>query len=382
MSAGAGVTAELSAAVHAVVVADPGDAAIAAQRAVSELAPLLSATARAEIVRRVVDRVQGLGALEALLADQTVTEVLVNRGREVWIERAGRLEHLDVELASGEAEHLVERMLAPLGVRADRTNPVADARLPDGSRLHIVMPPVAPDGLCLSIRRFAARPIPLDAFGGNTVVAALRAAVDARLNVVVSGATSSGKTTLLSALAALADGDERIVTIEDACELRIAGRHVVRLEARRATADGLGAVTIGHLVRAALRMRPDRLVVGEVRGAEALDMVQAMSTGHDGSLATCHANDAVDALRRIEVMILHGGGPVPLDALRAQLHASVDLVVHVGRDRGGGRRVHSIAEVALDPADAQRVVPIVVNDEIVGSPRRPARLPAAGRWWR
>ena len=382
MSAGAGVTAELSAAVHALVVADPGDAATVAQRAVTELAPLLSAAARAEIVRRVVDRVHGLGALEALLADQTVTEVLVNRGKEVWIERAGRLEHLEVELASGEAEHLVERMLAPLGVRADRTNPVADARLPDGSRLHIVMPPVAPDGLCLSIRRFAARPTPLDAFGGNTVVAVLRAAVDARLNVVVSGATSSGKTTLLNAIAALVDEDERIVTIEDACELRIAGRHVVRLEARRATADGLGAVTIGHLVRAALRMRPDRLVVGEVRGAEALDMVQAMSTGHDGSLATCHANDALDALRRIEVMILHGGGPVPLDALRAQLHASVDLVVHVGRDRGGRRRVRSIAEVALDPADERRIVPIVVDDEIVGSPRRPARLPAAGRWWR
>ena len=382
MSAGAGVTAELSAAVHALVVADPGDAATAAQRAVTELAPLLSATARAEIVRRVVDRVHGLGALEALLTDPTVTEVLVNGGREVWIERAGRLEHLEVELASGEAEHLVERMLAPLGVRADRTNPVADARLPDGSRLHIVMPPVAPDGLCLSIRRFAARPIPLDAFGGNTVVAVLRAAVDARLNVVVSGATSSGKTTLLNALAALVGGDERIVTIEDACELRIAGRHVVRLEARRATADGLGAVTIGHLVRAALRMRPDRLVVGEVRGAEALDMVQAMSTGHDGSLATCHANDALDALRRIEVMILHGGGPVPLDALRAQLHASVDLVVHVGRDHGGRRRVRSIAEVALDPADERRIVPIVVDDENVGSPRRPARLPAAGRWWR
>ena len=382
MSAGAGVTAELSAAVHALVVADPGDPATAAQRAVTELAPLLSATARAEIVRRVVDRVHGLGALEALLTDPTVTEVLVNGGREVWIERAGRLEHLEVELASGEAEHLVERMLAPLGVRADRTNPVADARLPDGSRLHIVMPPVAPDGLCLSIRRFAARPIPLDAFGGNTVVAVLRAAVDARLNVVVSGATSSGKTTLLNALAALVGGDERIVTIEDACELRIAGRHVVRLEARRATADGLGAVTIGHLVRAALRMRPDRLVVGEVRGAEALDMVQAMSTGHDGSLATCHANDALDALRRIEVMILHGGGPVPLDALRAQLHASVDLVVHVGRDHGGRRRVRSIAEVALDPADERRIVPIVVDDENVGSPRRPARLPAAGRWWR
>ena len=382
MSAGAGVTAQLSAAVHALVVADPGDPATAAQRAVTELAPLLSATARAEIVRRVVDRVHGLGALEALLIDPTVTEVLVNGGREVWIERAGRLEQLEVELASGEAEHLVERMLAPLGVRADRTNPVADARLPDGSRLHIVMPPVAPDGLCLSIRRFAARPIPLDAFGGNTVVAVLRAAVDARLNVVVSGATSSGKTTLLNALAALVGGDERIVTIEDACELRIAGRHVVRLEARRATADGLGAVTIGHLVRAALRMRPDRLVVGEVRGAEALDMVQAMSTGHDGSLATCHANDALDALRRIEVMILHGGGPVPLDALRAQLHASVDLVVHVGRDHGGRRRVRSIAEVALDPADERRIVPIVVDDENVGSSRRPARLPAAGRWWR
>ena len=380
MNAAAGVTAELSAAVHALVIADRGDAATAAQRAVSELAPLLSPTARAEVVRRVVDRVHGLGALEALLGDPTVTEVLVNRGREVWIERAGRLEHLDVELALGEAEHLVERMLAPLGVRADRTNPVADARLPDGSRLHIVMPPVAPDGLCLSIRRFAARPIALDAFGGSTVVAVLCAAVEARLNVVVSGATSSGKTTLLNALAALVDSNERIVTIEDACELRIAGRHVVRLEARRATADGLGAVTIGHLVRAALRMRPDRLVVGEVRGAEALDMVQAMSTGHDGSLATCHANDALDALRRIEVMILHGGGPVPLDALRAQLHSSVDLVVHVGRDRGGRRRVHAIAEVSLDPVDGRRVLPIVVDGEIVAVPRRPARLAAGGRW--
>ena len=242
---------------------------------------------------RVVARVEGLGPLEPLLADPDVTEVMVNAGRDVWVERSGRLEPAGVALADGQADQLIERIVAPLGLRIDRTAPIVDARLGDGSRVHAVVAPLAIDGTCLCIRRFAARAWPLAAFASDEVVALLGWAVEARCNVVVSGATSSGKTSLLNALAGAVPRRERIITIEDAAELRLPGDHVVRLESRPATAEGVGAVTTRQLLRAALRMRPDRLVVGEVRGAEALDMVQALNTGHDGSLATCHANSAV-----------------------------------------------------------------------------------------
>lgn len=341
---GPDVLARLAAEVHRAVALDTGDAHALAEREVAVRAPLLDGEERRQVVGRVVARVHGLGALEPLLADESVTEVLVNGGREVWVERQGRLARAPWTLAAGEAEQLVERMLAPLGVRADRLSPVADARLPDGSRLHVVLPPVAADGPSIAIRRFRAGGIPLGTFAADPVARLLARCLHERRNVLVSGATSAGKTTLLNALAEGIGAGERVVTIEDACELRLPGEHVVRLEARRPSSDGLGEVTVRDLVRAALRMRPDRLVIGEVRGPEAYDLVQALNTGHDGSLATCHANGPLDALRRLETMVLLGAPSLPLAAVREQVHASLDVVVHVLRGDDGRRRVADVVE--------------------------------------
>jgi pilus assembly protein CpaF len=251
-------------------------------------------------------------------------------------------------------------VLLPLGLRVDRTAPLVDARLADGSRVNAVVPPLAIDGPCLTIRRFGVRAIGLDELAAPDVAAFLRASVVARRNVVVAGGTGAGKTTLLNALAACLPPGERVVTIEDAAELRLPLEHVVRLEARPANAEGAGAVSVRALVRNALRMRPDRIVVGEVRGPEALDMVQAMNTGHDGSLSTCHANGPADALRRLETMILTGAPGLPLAAVREQLAASIDLVVHVARRPGGDRRVVAVSEVVA-LGDAAGVQPLAVH---------------------
>jgi pilus assembly protein CpaF len=348
--------AALDATLHARLLdVDPPDARRFVHAEARRLEPLLTDGAVDAVVARVLARVHGFGSLDDLLADPDVTEVLVNAGRDVWIERNGALERLSVTVTPAETERLVERMVGPLGLRADRSAPIVDARLPDGSRVHAVVPPLAIDGPTLSIRRFAARHLTLDAFAPPAVVAILEDAVHRRDNMLISGATSSGKTTLLNALATLGAQGERIITIEDAAELRVRGEHVVRLEARPPTADGTAAVTIRDLVRAALRMRPDRIVVGEVRGPEALDMVQAMSTGHDGSLATCHANSAADALRRVEVMMVQAAPGLPLVAVREVVHAAVDVVVHVVRGRDGRRRVATVAEVDPDPTMEPRV---------------------------
>jgi pilus assembly protein CpaF len=234
------------------------------------------------------------------------------------------------------------------------------------------MSPLAVDGTCLSIRRFAPAAWPLDAFTTAPVADLLTWAVDARLNMLVSGQTSSGKTSLLNAIGALIPTQERVITIEDAAELRLPGAHVVRLEARPPTADGVGAVTIRQLLRAALRMRPDRIVVGEVRGAEALDMVQALNTGHDGSLSTCHANSAVDALRRIESMVLEGGPGLPFAVVRENVHSSIDLIVHTARRRDGARQVVEVVEVSTRPTpdDDGRVRGLADAVAVVAEPRR------------
>jgi pilus assembly protein CpaF len=329
------------------------------------VAPLLEPTEYDALVRRVHSEMAGLGALDELLGDPLVQEVMVNAGREVWVDRAGRLSQVG-DLAPGVAEVLLERILAPLGRRLDRLSPTVDARLPDGSRVCAAIAPVSPDGPTISIRRFAVHAIPLDQFAPPSVVHLLREVIDARCNVVVAGATSSGKTTLLNALTGLLAPGERIVTLEDTAELRLTSPHVVRLEARAATADGVPAVGLDHLLRTALRLRPDRLVVGEVRGAEAVALLQALSTGHDGSMATLHANDAADALRRLEVLVLQGAPSWPLDAVRQQVHASVDVVVQVARGERGKRRIVEVAEVAHDAdtatarlrrlADADRVI--------------------------
>ncbi|MFI5054593.1 MAG: CpaF family protein, partial [Acidimicrobiia bacterium] len=290
--------------------------------------------------------VAGLGPLEPLLADPAVTEVMINGPGRAYVERRGVLEPVVLGLDAASIVHLVERVVAPLGLRLDRASPMVDARLPDGSRLHAVIPPLAVDGPCVTIRRFGARPISLDEFGpGRRAERFLRWMVAAGWNVLVAGATSAGKTTLLNTLSAAIPSRERIVTIEETAELRLAQPHVVRLEARPPNAEGVGAVVVRDLVRAALRMRPDRLVIGEVRGGEALDMLQALNTGHEGSLSTIHANGPADALARLETLVLLADSGLPLVAVRAQVVASVDAVVFVARRAGGARRIEAIAEV-------------------------------------
>ena len=294
--------------------------------------PLL-ATARFErVLGELVDEVGGLGPLEPFLADASITEVMVNGPGRAYVERNGQLEPVALDLDVAAIVRLVERVVAPLGLRLDRASPMVDARLPDGSRLHAVIPPLAVDGPCVTIRRFGARAVPLDAFGlGAHAAAFLEWVVGAGWNVLVAGGTSAGKTTLLNALSAGIPSGERIVTIEETAELRLAQPHVVRLEARPANAEGAGEVSVRSLVRAALRMRPDRVVVGEVRGGEALDMLQALNTGHEGSMSTIHANGAADALARLETLTLLADSGLPLAAVRTQLAASVDAVVHVAR---------------------------------------------------
>jgi len=352
--------ADLDRAVHeeALAAGRPVDAAELAA-IVRRHAPLLDAAGEAAAVRRVRARMHGLGVLDALLADDTVTDVLVNGPGPVWVERHGRVEPTGTVLDAAEVRHLVERVVTPLGLRADRRSPLVDARLPDGSRVHVAMPPLAVDGPYLTIRRFAARTLPVTDFAGPDVAALLVAAVRERRNVVVVGGTGAGKTTLLNALCQHLDPGERVVTVEDAAELRLPGTHVVRLEARTASPDGLDAVPIRELVRNALRMRPDRIVVGEVRGGEALDMLQAMNTGHDGSLSTCHANGPAQALRRLETMALTAGVDLPLRAVRDQLASAIDLLVHVTRRPQGGREVVAVDAVVDDPDAPERTRPLV-----------------------
>ncbi|HEX9436821.1 MAG TPA: CpaF family protein [Candidatus Limnocylindria bacterium] len=297
------------------------------------------------------DRLFGLGDLAPLLRDERVSEVMVNGTRGVWVERDGRLERTAVQIRDEEEILvLIERLVAPLGRRIDLANPLVDARLPDGSRVHAAIPPIALGGPVLTIRRFASRPLgPDDLVRSGTAsaeaVAFLVDAVKGRRSVLVSGGTSSGKTTTLNALAFAIGADERIVTIEDAAELRLPQENVVALETRAPSVEGLGAIDVRTLLRNALRMRPDRIIVGEVRGGEALDMLQAMNTGHRGSLTTAHANGPYHALIRLETMALMAGIDIPLPAVREQIRHGIDVVVHQERDAEGRRRIVAIAEI-------------------------------------
>jgi pilus assembly protein CpaF len=324
----------------------------AIREAVRERAVVLSEDARADLTERIVREASGLGPLEVLLEDEEVDEVMVNGCDRVYVERAGKIER--VEVGFGDEEQLrntIERMLAPLGRRVDELSPMADARLPDGSRVNVVIPPLAVDGPAVSIRRFpGSRPGPDRLIELGTITAdeaaRLRSAVEDRRSIVISGGTGSGKTTLLNALAAFIDPAERIVTIEDAAELHLGQSHVVRLESRPPSIEGRGEVTIRDLLKNALRMRPDRIVIGEVRGPEALDLLTALNTGHDGALSTVHASSAADALDRIEVLSLMAGIGLPLEVISTQLRRGVDLVVHIERRPDGGRRVAEMVEVA------------------------------------
>jgi pilus assembly protein CpaF len=314
-------------------------------------AGVLAEGTRAALADRVTDLAVGLGPLQPLLADPAVEEVMVSGTAPVWIERHGRLERTGVAFESDAAlRETIERLLAPVGRRVDEAEPLCDARLPDGSRVNVVVPPLALDGPALTIRRFRPRGLgPDDLVAAGTleepVLELLARAVRARATVLVCGGTGSGKTTTLNALSEFIGPEERIVTIEDAAELRLRQPHVVRLEARPPNVEGRGEVTIRRLVRNALRMRPDRIVVGEVRGGEALDMLTALTTGHDGSLTTVHAGSCAEALRRVETLALMAGLGLPHAALCAQVADAFDIVVCQAREAGGRRRVVAVAEV-------------------------------------
>jgi pilus assembly protein CpaF len=318
---------------------------------VADEAAALPEPERARLAERVLRLATGLGPLEPLLADPAVDEVMVNGCSSVYVERAGRVEHAPAAFEDDAAlMHAIERILAPLGRRVDEASPLCDARLADGSRVNVVIPPLAVDGPCLTIRRFRREGFSLDDLVENGTMPAplagyLAGAIEARASILVSGGTGSGKTTTLNALSGAIPGGERIVTIEDAAELRLRQPHVVRLEARPPNLEGRGEVTIRQLVRNALRMRPDRIVVGEVRGAEALDMLMALNTGHEGSITTVHANSPDEALRRLETLALMADVALPHDAVRAQVADAFDLVVHQARRPGGERRVVALAEV-------------------------------------
>jgi len=312
---------------------------------------LLNRAERERLVNEVLDETFGLGPLEALLKDHTISDILINGPKNVYVERRGRMEKTNVVFRDN--DHLlqiIDRIISKVGRRVDETCPMVDARMLDGSRFNAIIPPLALDGPCVSIRRFGTNPLKLEdllnfkAFTPEMVML-LEGAIKARLNIIISGGTGSGKTTLLNTLSSFIPNTDRIVTIEDAAELQLQQDHVVRLETRPPNIEGKGEVTATDLVRNALRMRPERIIIGECRGPEALDMLQAMNTGHEGSLTTIHANSPRDAIARLETMIMMAGFELPLKAMRAQIASAVDLIVQASRLQGGPRKVTYITEV-------------------------------------
>mgnify|MGYP001050684631 CR=1 FL=1 len=313
--------------------------------------PLLNRIEREKLIEEILDETLGFGPLEVLLKDPTISDILVNGPYQVYVERRGKLEKTDVKFRDN--DHLlqiIDRIVSKVGRRVDETSPMVDARLPDGSRVNAVIPPIAVDGPCLSIRRFGTNPLKLEdllnykAFTPEMAML-MEACIKARLNVLISGGTGCGKTTLLNTLSSFIPNDERVITIEDACELQLQQEHVVRLETRPPNIEGKGAITTRDCVRNALRMRPERIIIGEVRGAEALDMLQAMNTGHGGSMATLHANSPREALSRLETMIMMGGFELPVKAMRQQISSAIDLIIQANRLQGGPRKITSITEV-------------------------------------
>jgi pilus assembly protein CpaF len=311
----------------------------------------LSTGDRTRLIQEITDDILGYGPLEAYLRDSSITEVMVNGPFNIWVERDGKLEIVRDHFANeAHLRRTIEKIVARVGRRIDESSPMVDARLQDGSRVNAVIPPLALDGPILTIRKFAADPFSISdlvSFSSVTaqVASFLEACVKGRLNILVSGGTGAGKTTTLNVLSSFIPANERIVTIEDAAELQLHQNHVVRLESRPPNIEGKGAVTIRDLVRNALRMRPDRIVVGEIRDAAALDMLQAMNTGHDGSISTLHANSPRDALARLETMVLMAGMDLPVRAIREQVTSAVDLVVQQARFKDGSRRVVQVTEV-------------------------------------
>ncbi|MGY9073632.1 MAG: CpaF family protein [Acidimicrobiales bacterium] len=337
----------------------------------AEVTPL-SSDERVSLVKAITADVLGHGPIEPLLEDPEVSEIMVNGRNRVYVERSGRLHATDVRYLSDEhLRQVIDRIVARVGRRIDESSPMVDARLPDGSRVNAVIPPLAVDGPSLTIRKFAAKALTVDdlvAYGSLTEATAqfLQACVHGKLNILVSGGTGTGKTTLLNVVSSFIPADERVVTIEDAVELRLSQDHVVRLESRPANVEGRGSVSIRDLMRNALRMRPDRIIVGEVRGGEALDMLQAMNTGHEGSLSTLHANTPRDAVSRLETMVLMGGLDLPMRAIREQIGSAIDLFVQISRLRDGSRKITYITEVEGLEGEIVTLTDLFVFDHSAG----------------
>ena len=331
---------------------------------------VLSKPERARMFDQIVAEILGFGPLQILLDDDEITEVMVNGPKNIYVERKGKLLKAKVTFTDDDHVHrIIERIVAPLGRRIDESSPYVDARLPDGSRVNAVIPPISLVGPVLTIRKFAKNPITVDdlinKYGSitPTAVTFLQACVKARLNIVISGGTGSGKTTLLNIVSSFIPGDERIVTIENAAELQLRQDHVVTLESRPANIEGRGAVTIRDLVINCLRMRPDRIIVGEIRGGEAIDMLQAMNTGHDGSLTTAHSNSPRDTLARLETMSLMAGMDLPIRVIREQVASAVDVIVHQARMRDGTRKVTNVTEVAGMEGDVITLTDLYVFEQ-------------------
>jgi pilus assembly protein CpaF len=335
-----------------------GEVRRAAEELCRQAPELFSLGERERLVREVIDETFGLGPLEPLMRDPTVTDILINGPKTVFVERAGQLQPAGVAFDNDQhVRQVVQRIVGRVGRRVDESSPMVDARLADGSRINVVLPPLGVDGTLVSIRRFPARPFRLADLVEKGALASqmahfLTACVKAKVTVLISGGTGSGKTTLLNALSAFIPPGERVITIEDAAELQLQGQHIARMETRTANAEGVGEVSTRDLVRNALRMRPDRVIVGECRGGEALDMLQAMNTGHEGSMTTVHANNTADALDRLEVMVGMSGLDLPVWTIRRQIASAIRVVVQVSRLLGGSRKVLKVSEVTGVGPDA------------------------------